>query len=79
MASRSGKPGPSGFRKRKYNPLCDDEEAISDMVNEERDIDSDDEVDLEIEGETVSEELSNEKSESESESETCGASVDGWK
>jgi hypothetical protein len=42
MASRSGKPGPSGFKKRKYNPLCDeDEDAISDMVNEDRYIDSD--------------------------------------
>jgi hypothetical protein len=55
-----GKPGLSGFKKRKYNPLCDaDEESIGDMLNEELDIDSD-EMDLEIEGETASEELSNE-------------------
>lgn len=42
MTSHSNKPGPSRFKKQKYNPLCDeDEEAISDMVNEEIDIDSD--------------------------------------
>jgi hypothetical protein len=55
------------------------EEAISDTVNEELNIDSDDKMDLEIEGETVSEKSSNEKSESESESETSCASVDEWK
>jgi predicted CopG family antitoxin len=65
MASCSSKPGPSGFKKRKYNPLCDmDEESISDMLNE-LNIDPDEEMDLEIEGETTSEELNNEKSESE--------------
>jgi hypothetical protein len=59
MASHYIKPGPSCFKKRKYNPFYDeDEEAISDMVNEESDIDSDDEMDLEIVGETVSEEPS---------------------
>jgi hypothetical protein len=68
MASQSSKTGPSGFENRKYNPLCGvDEEAISDMVNEELDIDSDDKTDLEIVGEIVSEKSSNEKSESESE------------
>jgi hypothetical protein len=56
-----------------------DEEAISDTVNEELSIDSDDEMDFEIEGETGSEESSNKKSESESESETSGMSIDGWK
>lgn len=78
MTSHSNKPGPSRFKKQKYNPLCDeDEEAISDMVNEEIDIDSDEQMDLAVEGETASEELSNKKSESESE--TSGASVEGWK
>jgi hypothetical protein len=49
MVSCSSKPGPSGFKKRKYNPLCDeDEEGISVMVNEELNIDSDDEMDLKI-------------------------------
>jgi hypothetical protein len=34
MASRSSKPGPSGFKKRKYNPLCDlDEKSISAVLN----------------------------------------------
>jgi hypothetical protein len=47
-----------------------DEESISDMLNEELDIDCDDEMDLEIEGETVSEELSSEMSESENENES---------
>jgi hypothetical protein len=50
MALRSSKPGPSGFKKRKYNPLFDaDKETISDMLREELDIDSDDEMELEIE------------------------------
>jgi hypothetical protein len=47
-----------------------DEESISDMLNEELDIDSGDELDLEIEGETASEEPSNRMLESESDSET---------
>jgi uncharacterized protein YgiM (DUF1202 family) len=56
-----------------------DEEAISDTVNEELHIDSDDEMELEIDGETGSEESSNEKSDSESESEISGTSIYGWK
>jgi hypothetical protein len=40
-----------------------DEESVSDMLNEELDIDRVDEINLEIEGETVCEELNNEKSE----------------
>jgi hypothetical protein len=71
MALRSAKSGPSGLKKKRiysYNHLCDvDEESISDTLNEELDIDSDDEMDLEIEGETVSEESSNKMSESERE------------
>jgi hypothetical protein len=81
-ASCFSKPGPCGYRKQKYNPLCDtDEEAIGVMVNEELDIDSDDEMNLEIKGETVTEKSSNKKSESENENEneTNGASVGGWK
>jgi hypothetical protein len=51
---------PFWLQKRKHNPLCDaDEEPISDMLNEELDIDSDDEMNMEIEGETASEDLSN--------------------
>jgi hypothetical protein len=45
--------------------LCvEDEEYISDMLNEELDIDSDDEMNLENEGERANEELSNVSSES---------------
>jgi hypothetical protein len=80
MTSCFSRPGPSGYRKQKYNPLCDvDEEAISVMVNEELDIDSDDEMDLDIKGDTVTAESSNKKSESESENETSGERVGGWK
>jgi hypothetical protein len=44
----SSEPRPSGLIKRIYNSLCDvDEESISDMINEELDIDSD-EFNLEI-------------------------------
>jgi hypothetical protein len=56
------------LKKQIYNPLCDaDEESISDMLNEELDIDSGDEIDSEIEGETASEESSNKMSERERE------------
>jgi hypothetical protein len=42
--------------KRKYTPECfGDEEYISDMLNEEPDIDSDDEMALENGGESASE------------------------
>jgi hypothetical protein len=42
-----------------YNPLCDaNEKSISDMLNDDIDINSDDEMDLEIEGENASEESS---------------------
>jgi hypothetical protein len=40
--------------------MCvEDEESISDMLNEELDIDSDDELNLENEGQSASEESSN--------------------
>jgi hypothetical protein len=66
MTSHSSKPGPFGFKKRTHG------EAISIMVNEKINIDSDDEMDLEIERETAS----NEKSECKSK--TSGTSADGW-
>jgi hypothetical protein len=41
MALHWSRPGPSGFKKWKYNPLCDaDEESNSGKLNEELDIDS---------------------------------------
>jgi hypothetical protein len=47
MLLLSTEPRPSGLKKSIYNPFCDaDEESISDMLNEELDI----ETDLEIEG-----------------------------
>jgi hypothetical protein len=67
MASCSVKSGPSGFKKRKYGPVCDVEEAISNKVDEELDIDSDDKLHLDIEGETASEQLSNKRPESKNE------------
>jgi hypothetical protein len=46
----SAEPRPFGLKKTDIKPLCDaDEESISDMLNEELDIDFDDEMDLEIE------------------------------
>jgi hypothetical protein len=57
--------------KTKYNLVCvQDEESISDMLNEELDIDSDDEMNMENEGQSWSEESRNASSESECESET---------
>jgi hypothetical protein len=58
MVSCSSRPGPSGFKKRKYITLSNaGEDAISDMLNDELIIGSDDEMHLEIEGETVIQEL----------------------
>jgi hypothetical protein len=71
MAATCSKPGPCEFEKWKYNPLCDaDKESLSDMLNEELNIDFDDIMNLEFDGETVSEESSNEKLGSECDSET---------
>jgi hypothetical protein len=68
MLLRLTEPQPSRLQKLICNPLCDaDEESISDMLNEELDIDSHDEVELKIEGEPASEESSNEMLESEGE------------
>jgi hypothetical protein len=66
-------------KERKYNPICaKDEESVSDMLSEELDVDSDDEINLENEGQSTSEELSNASSESECESETSVVRIDGW-
>jgi hypothetical protein len=51
--------------------MCvEDEESVNDMLSEELDINSDDEMNLENEGENASEESSSEMLGSESESET---------
>jgi hypothetical protein len=51
---------PSRMKKRKYNPACaEDEESISDMLSEELDIASDDEMNLENKEQSASEESSN--------------------
>jgi hypothetical protein len=67
------------MKKWKYNPMCvEDEVSISDMLSEELDIVSGDEMNLENEGQSASEESSNTSSESECESETSVACIDGW-
>jgi hypothetical protein len=58
-----------------------DEEAINNLINEELDIDSEDEIDFEIDGRSES---SEEHSGSESETSTSAATgeglcVDGWR
>jgi hypothetical protein len=56
------------MKKWKYNPAyVKDEVSISDMLSEELDIVSGDEMNLENEGQSASEELSNTSSESECE------------
>jgi hypothetical protein len=67
------------MKKLKYNPMnVKDEESTSDMLSEELNIDSDDEMNLENEGQSVSEESSNASSESQCESETNVVHIDGW-
>jgi hypothetical protein len=67
------------MKNRKYNPACvEDEEPIGDMLSEELDTVSGDEMNLENEGQSASEELSNTSSESECESETSVVCIDGW-
>jgi hypothetical protein len=52
------------MKKWKYNPACiEDEVSISDMLSEELDIVSGDEMNLENEGPSASEESSNTSSE----------------
>jgi hypothetical protein len=54
------------MRKWKYSPACvEDKESFSDMLSEELDIVSGDEMNLENEGQSASEEPSNTSSESE--------------
>jgi hypothetical protein len=53
------------MKRRKYNPVCvEDEESISDMLSEELDTASGDEMNLENEGQNASEESSNTSPES---------------
>jgi hypothetical protein len=67
------------MKKWKYNPVCvEDEVSISDMLSEEIDIASGDEMNLENEEQSASEDLSNTSSESECESETIVVFIDGW-
>jgi hypothetical protein len=48
------------MKKRKNNAVCvEDEESVSDMLSEELDIVSGDEMNLENEGQSASEESSN--------------------
>jgi hypothetical protein len=66
MALRAAIFLPSCMKKWKYNPMCvKDEVSISDMLSEELDIVSGDEMNLENEGQSASEELSNTSQESE--------------
>jgi hypothetical protein len=67
------------MKKRKNNPACvEDEASISDMLSEELDIVSGDEMNLENEGQSASEESRSTSPESECESETNVARIDGW-
>jgi hypothetical protein len=67
------------MKKRKYNPTCvEDEVSISDMLSEELNIVSGDEMNLENEGQSASEESSNTSPGSGCESETSVACTDGW-
>jgi hypothetical protein len=78
MALCRGRLLPSRVKKWKYNPMCvEDEESINNMLSEELDIVSGDEINLENEGQSESKELSN-TSESECESETSAVCIDGW-
>jgi hypothetical protein len=64
-------------KKRKYNPLCEeDNESLCRIVQEDCDIDTDDEFDLESDVESASEESRDESSESDCKS---GSSVAGWR
>jgi hypothetical protein len=63
----------------KYNPACVEEEvSVSDMLSEELDIVSGNEMTMENVERSASEELSNTSPESECESETSVACIDGW-
>jgi hypothetical protein len=78
MASRGGRISPRRLRKRKYNPACvEDEVFVRDILSEELDTVSSDELNSESEGEYPSDESSNTSTESECESET-NVCTDGW-
>jgi hypothetical protein len=66
MASRRGRISPRRLRKRKYNLACvEDEVSVSDILSQELDIVSSDELNSESEGECPSDESSNTSTESE--------------
>jgi hypothetical protein len=66
------------LRKHKYNLACvEDEVSVRDILNEELDIVSSDELNSESEGECPSDESSNTSTGSECESETS-VCTDGW-
>jgi hypothetical protein len=78
MASRGGRILLRCLRKRKYNLACvEDEVSVRDILSEEFDIVSSDELNSEGEGECPSDESSNMSTESECESETS-VCTDGW-
>jgi hypothetical protein len=67
------------MKKRKYNTACvEDEISISDMLSEEFNIVSGDEMILENEAQSASEQSSNTSPESECESETSVVCIDRW-
>jgi hypothetical protein len=71
MASYEGRISPRRLRKRKYNLACvEDDVSVSDILSEELDIVSSDELNSESEGECPSDESSNTSTETECESET---------
>jgi hypothetical protein len=78
MASRGGRISRRRLRKRKYNLACaEDEVSVRDILSEELDIVSGDELNSESEGECPSDKSSNTSTESECESETS-VCTDGW-
>jgi hypothetical protein len=78
MASRGSRISPHRLRKRKYNLACvEDEVSVHDILSEELDIVSSDELNSESEGECPSDKSSNKSTESECESETS-VCADGW-
>jgi hypothetical protein len=78
MASRGGRISLCRLRKRKYNLTCvEDEVSVHDILSEELDIVSSDELNSESEDECPSDESSNTSTESECESETS-VCTDGW-
>jgi hypothetical protein len=78
MASRVGRISPRRLRKRKYNLACvKDEVSVRDILSEELDTVSSDELNSDSEGECPSNDSSNMSTESECQSETS-VCTDGW-